>query len=145
MKINTTRFSRVEIEQDDVLFFPQGLMGLEDCQHWVLLADAENELLGWLQSTTRPEIAMAVVSPRRLVAGYQVRIARNELAPLSLTHPQQAKVLVIVGRNDRSITLNLKAPLLIHLDQRLGRQVLNNADQPLQYELQPLHSMKKIA
>src|SRR5580704_4328833 len=109
MKINTTRFGRVDIEHDDVLLFPQGLMGLEDCQQWVLLADAENELLGWLQSTTRSEIALAVVSPRRLIPGYQVRIPRQELAPLALAQPQQAKVLVIVGRNERSITLNLKA------------------------------------
>jgi len=145
MKINTTRFGRVDIEQSDVIAFPQGLLGLEECQQWVLLADAENELLGWLQSTTHPEIALAVVSPRRLLPGYQVRLSRQEMAPLSLAQPQQAKVLVIVGRNDRSITLNLKAPLLINLDQRLGRQVLNNADQPVQYELQTLQPLKKIA
>jgi flagellar assembly factor FliW len=145
MKISTTRFGRVDIEHGDVLLFPQGLLGLEDCQQWVLLADAENELLGWLQSTTRPEIAVAVVSPRRFVPSYQVRLSRSELTPLALSQPQHAKVLVIVGRNDRSITLNLKAPLLIHLEQRLGRQVLNNAEHPVQYELQPVQSMKKIA
>ena len=145
MKINTTRFGRVQIEHGDVLVFPQGLLGLEDCQHWVLLGDTENELLGWLQSTTRPEIAFAVVSPRRFVANYQVRIARAELATLALAHPRQAKVLVIVGRNDRSITLNLKAPLLVSLEQRLGRQVLNNADEPIQHELDSAEPLKRIA
>lgn len=145
MKINTTRFGRVEIEHGDVLIFPQGLMGLEQCQQWVLLADAENELLGWLQSITHSEIALAVVSPRRLLPGYQVRVTRQELAPLALSQPQQAKVLVVVGQNERSITLNLKAPLLVNLDQRLGRQVVNNADQPIQYEFQPLEPLRKVA
>ena len=84
-----------------------------------------------------------MVSPRRLLPGYQVRLSRQEMAPLALAQPQQAKVLVIVGRNDRSITLNLKAPLLINLDQRLGRQVLNNADQPVQYELQTLQPLEE--
>jgi flagellar assembly factor FliW len=145
MRINTTRFGRVDIEHGDLLVFPQGLMGLEDCQHWVLLADAENDMLGWLQCTTRPEVALAVVSPRRFVPSYQLRIPRSELAPLALAHPQQAKVLAIVGRNDRSITLNLKAPLVIHLDQRLGRQVLNNADVAIQHEIEPLQPLKMIA
>ena len=48
---------------------------------------------------------------------------------------QDAKVLVIVGKNERSITLNLKAPLVINLDRRLGRQVVANNDYPVQYEL----------
>ncbi len=135
MDIQTTRFASVAIEADDILHFPAGLAGLEDCRHWVLLADALNDALGWLQSTSRPEIALAVVTPRRFVPDYQVRLARVELAPLAIVQVQDAKVLVIVGKNERSITLNLKAPLVINLDRRLGRQVVANNDYPVQFEL----------
>jgi flagellar assembly factor FliW len=135
MFIQTTRFGRLEIAPHDVLVFPAGIPGLEDCQEWVLLADAGNDALGWLQSTTRREIAFAVVSPRRFVAGYQIRISRSELAPLELTDVHEAQVLVIVGTNEHGITLNLKAPVVIHLARRLGRQVVANGDQPIQYEL----------
>ncbi len=135
MDIQTTRFATVAIEADDILHFPEGLAGLEDCHHWVLLADAQNDALGWLQSTSRPEIALAVVTPRRFVPDYQVRVARAELAPLDILHVQDAKVLVIVGKNERSITLNLKAPLVINLDRRLGRQIVANNDYPVQFEL----------
>ena len=135
MFIQTTRFGRLEIAPGDVLIFPAGIPGLEDCREWVLLADAGNDALGWLQSTTRREIAFAVVSPRRFVPGYQVRIARSELSPLELADIRDAQVLVVVGKNERGITLNLKAPLVIHLARRLGRQVVANGDQPIQYEL----------
>ncbi|HZZ72814.1 MAG TPA: flagellar assembly protein FliW [Pirellulales bacterium] len=135
MKIDTTRFGTVQIEPDDLLKFPNGLLGLEDCRQWVLLADAQNETLGWLQSATRPEIALAVVSPRRFVPDYQVRVYRNELAPLDLNHMKDAQVLTIVAKNERAITLNLKAPLVINLPKRLGRQVITNGDLPVQYEL----------
>src|SRR5580698_8792159 len=84
MDIQTTRFGAVTIEAEDILVFPTGLMGLEDCQHWVLLADAQNDALGWLQSTSRPEVALAVVTPRRFVPDYQVRIVRSELTPLAI-------------------------------------------------------------
>jgi len=146
MEIQTTRFGSVGIEAEDILTFPGGFLGLEDCRHWVLLADAQNDALGWLQSTARAEIALAVVSPRRFVPEYQVRVSRSELAPLALGSVKDAKVLVVVSKNERSITLNLKAPLVINLEQRLGRQVVTNGDNSVQYELsetQPV--LKKIA
>jgi flagellar assembly factor FliW len=135
MDVQTSRFGTVSIEPDDVLEFPAGMAGLEDCRQWVLLADAQNCALGWLQSVTRPEIALAVVSPRRFVPEYQVRVARAELSAVGIRDARQAKVLVIVGRNERTITLNLKAPLVIHLERRTGRQVINGGDYAVQHEL----------
>jgi flagellar assembly factor FliW len=136
MQIQTTRFGCLEVEADAILTFPTGLLGLENCRHWVLLADSHNEALGWLQSTSRPDIALAVVSPRRFVPYYQLRVARSELAPLALRDVKEAEVLAIVGRNEQSMTLNLKAPLVINLEQRVGRQVVSSGDQPVQYSLE---------
>ncbi|MCC7085763.1 MAG: flagellar assembly protein FliW [Pirellulales bacterium] len=137
MKLETTRFGDVEMEPDDLIHFPTGLLGLEHARHWVLLADTENEALGWLQSTAQPELALAVVSPRRFVPDYQVRVSRGELLPLELNEVKEAQVLAVVGKNDRGITLNLKAPLVINLKRRVGRQVITNGDLPLQFPLTP--------
>ena len=63
MKIQTTRFGAIQIEPDDILFFRSGLLGFEDCRHWVLLADADNEAVAWLQSMQHSDIALPVVSP----------------------------------------------------------------------------------
>jgi flagellar assembly factor FliW len=135
LEIQTTRFGKLAIEPGAVVFFPAGISGLDGPSHWVLLADADNDALGWMQSTTRPEIALAVVSPRRFVADYQVRVARSELAPLGLEATTKVHVLAIVGTAEASITLNLKAPLVIDLERRLGRQVVTNGDYSLQFEL----------
>lgn len=135
MKIDTTRFGSVDVEADDLLHFPGGVLGLEECRHWVLLADAENDALGWLQSTSQPAIAFAVVCPRRFVPDYQLRVSRAELSPLELGEIRDAHVLTIVGSGQRGITLNLKAPLVINLQRRIGRQVITNVDLPVQFEL----------
>jgi flagellar assembly factor FliW len=146
MQIHTTRFGTVEIEADDIINFPNGMLGLESCRHWVLLADAENDALGWLQSTALADVALAVVSPRRFQAEYQVRVSRSELAPLALKEVKDAKVLVIVGKSERGITLNLKAPLVINISERVGRQVVSNGDHPVQFELSVESTpLKKIA
>ena len=135
MEITTTRFGRLEIEANDIIRFPTGLWGFEDCREWVLLADQENDALAWLQCVQRPAVALAVASPRRFVPDYRMRVARRELSSLELTDVKRAKVLVVVGRTDRAMTLNLKAPVVINLDRRLGRQVITNGDLPVQYEL----------
>ena len=145
MLLYTTRFGTLRIEGEDVIRFPEGLLGLRDCHNWVLLADAENDTLGWLQSTSRPDIAMAVVSPRCFVPTYQLRLAKSELAPLNLGEVSQSQVLVIVGKNDRALTLNSKPPLVINLQERTGRQVIASGDLPIQYELQLSTGLKKTA
>ena len=134
-QVPTSRFGSVEIEPLDVICFPSGLRGLDGCSHWVLLADAENDALGWLQSTTHSEVALAVVSPRRFVPDYQVRVNRSELEPLALHSQGKTYVLAIVSASEHAITLNLKAPLIINRELRLGRQVIVNGDQSLQHEI----------
>jgi flagellar assembly factor FliW len=135
MQVRTTRFANVEVQAEDLIRFPEGMLGLDDCRSWVLLADAQNEAIGWLQSTTRASVALAVVSPRRFVPDYQLRVFRRELATLDLARPEDAQVLTIMSKNERGITLNLKAPILMNLEKRVGRQVIANGEMPLQYEL----------
>ncbi len=133
MKITTTRFGSVQIEADDILLFPAGLAGFEDCRHWVVLADANNESVGWLQCVSRADLALAVVSPRRFAPDYQVRVTRSQLAPLQLEALDRAYVLTVVSKDAAHLTLNLKAPLIINLDRRLGRQVITCDEQPVQF------------
>ncbi len=135
MEIPSSRFGPIQVEADDVIHFPQGLLGLEDCRQWVLLTGADDEAVAWLQSLQRADVALAVVSPRRFVADYRMRIARRELAPLRLDDVDKVEVLAIVGRSAHGVTLNLKAPLLINLERRLGRQVITNGDLPVRHEV----------
>jgi flagellar assembly factor FliW len=136
MNISTTRFGNLTIEEADVLTFIDGLIGMEECQRWVLLADAENSALAWLQSLERPEVALGVVSPRRFVPDYQVRVAKREIAPLGLDNPSDAQVLAIISNAGGTLTLNLKAPLVVHLTSRVGRQIVARDDHAVQHRLQ---------
>lgn len=131
MLLETTRFGQVQIEVEDILHFPDGLIGLEDQRHWVLLGDEENESLGWLQSIQQSQVALPVVSPRRFAADYQVRVVKSQIMPLELAQSDQTFVLNVVNRRDDQFTVNLKAPVIINLDRRLGRQVMTLDEQPI--------------
>jgi flagellar assembly factor FliW len=136
MDFGTTRFGRIRIQPKDLLTFPQGLVGLPDCRRWVLLADAANDQLAWLQSVDRPELALAVASPRRLVPGQRFRVARQQLSCIELAEPQAAEVLVVLSRSERGLTANLRAPIVINVVRRLGCQAIVNGDSSLSHALQ---------
>jgi flagellar assembly factor FliW len=135
MDISTTRFGTVTIDDQDVLTFVDGLIGMEAFRHWALLADAHNAALGWLQSVDRSEVALAVVSPRRFVPEYRVRVARRDIEPLGMTSATEAQVLAIVNQAGDSLALNLKAPLVVHVPNRLGRQIVAKDDHSVQHLL----------
>src|SRR5262245_59532991 len=131
MHIETSHFGPLEIDVEDILLFPHGVIAFEDCRHWVLIADAQNAALAWLQSVSQPELALPVVSPRRFAPQYRIHVAKGQLVPLEFSQFDQAYVLSVVSHSDGDLTLNLKAPLIINLDRRLGRQVITTDEQPV--------------
>lgn len=135
MRIATTRFGEIEVEPRDVLTFPAGIAAFEDCRAWVLLGDADNERIGWLQSLTAAEVALPVVSPRAWIEDYRVRVGDGQLAALRLRPEHRTYVLSVISRSDAGLTLNLKAPLIVNLDRRLGRQVIVHDDQSLAWPI----------
>lgn len=135
MKLDTSRFGTIEIQSDDILFFRFGMFGFEDQQHWVLLSDAKNSAVAWLQSLKQADLAMPVVSPRRFVEEYQVKLDGRQIDLLNLQSEDQAYVLSIVSRHGPDLTTNLRAPVVINLDRRLGCQVVTADDQEMMYKL----------
>ena len=135
MQISTTRFGRLEVLDGDILTFDSGLIGMEECRYWVLLADRENDALAWLQSTEREDLALAVVSPRRFVPDYRVRVSTRDVAGLGIGDSTQAQVLVVVNKTQDGLAVNLKAPLVVSLQKRTGRQVIAKDDHAVQFLL----------
>jgi len=135
MDVLTTRFGTLSVPPQDELYFDKGLIGLEDCRRWVVLTDSENPALGWLQSLEHGHIAMGIVSPRRFVSDYQLRVDSSDLRTLALTTERDAEVAVIASRQTSGLTLNLRAPLVINVENRRGCQVVAKDSYPVQFSL----------
>ncbi|GAA4434286.1 MULTISPECIES: flagellar assembly protein FliW [Bremerella] len=133
MEIQTTRFGKLNIHDDEVIVFSAGLIGFDNHTKWAILADERNESVGWLQSLEDPSLAFAVVSPRRYIPSYKVRISPEQATSLKIDAGMETFVLVIVSREEDFVTVNLRAPLLINLSLQLGRQVITTDEQPLRH------------
>lgn len=124
MTIQTSRFGTVEITEEDVLGFPEGLIGFHNLNKFVLLDDPNDELFAWLQSCEDPSIAFPVLEPELFAANYSVDLTKHELGSLNMEDMKRARVfcIVTIPEDATKMTANLKAPIVINVPQRRARQ-----------------------
>lgn len=135
MRIDTTRFGTLEIHERELFLFPQGLIGMETLRQWVLLPDPQSPAVAWLQSASRGDAALALVSPRAFVEGYRVRAHRRALRPLQLRSGDETYVLTTLNRRGGQLVTNLRAPLVLNVKRRIGCQVITEDNHSVQYPL----------
>jgi flagellar assembly factor FliW len=139
MRIETRRFGTLQLNTDQLFLFPQGLIGMETLRQWALLPDPQNPSVAWLQSASRGDRSIALVSPRAFFESYRVHVTRRELECLHMQPGAELYIMTTVSGHVGKLTTNLRAPLLLNLDRRLGCQIITNDSQPLQKSL-PLQS-----
>lgn len=135
MRIETQRFGTLQVDEQELFLFPQGLIGLETLRQWILVPDPENPAVAWLQSASRGDRALAMISPRMFVPTYRVHIPSRSLEVLQLRNEHRTYVLTTLAGKRGAVTTNLRAPVIVNLDRRLGCQVVTGDDQPVQHTL----------
>lgn len=131
MIVNTTRFGQIEVSQEHVILFPQGLIGFETCRHWVILPDDANADVAWLQSVSQGQVALPIMSPRKLAVDYRVNVSRRQLTPISMHASDRVFIMTVISKTGRTLTTNLRSPLVINMTRRLACQVVTDDAQPL--------------
>lgn len=131
MKIDTRQFGPLEFEENAVLHFPEGLMGLEHLHRFVIIDQDEVEPLRWLQSVDEPAIAFNVIDPVLAFPAYKVRLTGEDREALGLASGQEPTVLalVTVPKDPAEMTANLLGPLVISAERNVGRQVVQHDSQ----------------
>lgn len=139
MLIKTKHFGEVEIDEDKIIEFNNGILGFEDCRLYTLLFDNEKgdrADVFWLQSLDEPTLAIPVMSPFLLMADYIPEIEDELLQPLGELTDENIIILVslTVPSDITQISMNLKAPFIINSDTRRGSQVVvENPDYEVKY------------
>lgn len=125
MKIQTSRFGEVDIDDGDVIDFDLGPLGFEDKHQWVLI---ENGLLGWLQSAEDPGLAFVVGNPFDFYSDYEFVVGDKDLEPLQIDSEKDVSVLSIISVPPKveNMTINLLAPIVINVRDRRAKQVILN-------------------
>ena len=122
MKINTTRFGEIEIEENKIINFPLGIPGFANLKRYILLD--YKDPIKWLHAVDDPDIAFIVTEPFSLFPDYSLTIEDDVEQFLEITDVAETIVLVILNVADNSLNANLKAPIIVNISKLKATQII---------------------
>ncbi|NJK89534.1 MAG: flagellar assembly protein FliW [Myxococcales bacterium] len=126
MIFETTRFGSLEIPDEEVIVFPEGIPGFSG-RRYVLFHNEDAPLVQWLQSVDEPDVALMTVDPGDLLLAYAPNFDEADIRPVCLAagsgDERQVRVIIRNAEIAGHLRINLFAPLLFNVDKRLGMQV----------------------
>jgi flagellar assembly factor FliW len=131
--IQTSRFGEIRLESEDLIEFPEGILGFNELRKFVLLDDPNDEIFAWLQSCETPAIAFPVLEPELFNPGFQPMLTKHDIETLGfskMTTPGQQPerlrcfAIITIPEDPTQMTANLKAPIIINLEKKIARQIV---------------------
>lgn len=127
MKITSSRFGEIEINDEQQIFFKEGLLGFENLKNFVLLPVNNSMIFTWLQSTEEGEIAFLLADPFMFFPGYEVELDESIREDLQIDAAKDVVIQAIVTIPEagvKDMTANLLGPLVINVNDRIGKQTV---------------------
>jgi len=119
LKLRTTRFGTITIEEEKIITMPFGMLGFPDVKRFVMLQHKENSPFFWYQSVDDPMLAFVIMNPFLFKPDYKVDVD-NVITEMSWNGGEKQDNLdlyVVVnipkGAPDK-MTANLLGPILIN-------------------------------
>ncbi|WP_153126686.1 flagellar assembly protein FliW [Peribacillus tepidiphilus] len=127
MKLQTKYFGELEIQEWEIVEFPLGIPGFNEHKQFVILP-FENSFFYILQSTKEAEIAFIIADPFTFFPDYEFILEKEEQEKLQVQKAEDIAVFVIltVESNIQNTTANLKAPVVINHNKKIGKQIILN-------------------
>ena len=124
MEIESTRFGRLNVEDERVINFPKGLLGFPNHTRFALIQTGEENYFFWLQSVDEPNLAFVVTDPAIFFKTYDVPLKEETTQELDLTDPSFAQTFVICNKVGEWLTGNLLGPIVVNAANRMAQQVV---------------------
>lgn len=127
MFIETLNFGKLEVDEDKVIFFKEGIPAFEDETEFVIILneDAENPF-HYLQSIKTPELSFVIANPFELFGDYDIVLPEIAINKLNIKDENEVLVysIVVVPEDISKMTVNLAGPIVINIEEKLGKQVV---------------------
>ncbi len=127
MQIETKYFGMVDIDENAIVDFPEGLPGFENEKRFILLSSGvEAAPFVWLQSVENSELAFVMTDPMVLMENYTVDVDDSEVEVLEVKDSKDVFIysILVIPEDISKMTANLKAPILINSASKKGKQVI---------------------
>jgi flagellar assembly factor FliW len=131
-----TRFGEFTVPLSQVVQFPDGIPGFEQCRRFMLIAADRLTPLSCLQALDAPFPSFLAAEPVNLRADYRPVLGTADRARLGVTDTGTVLWLVVLTIGLHDVTANLKAPVAVNPATMVGRQVVLDADLPVSWPIE---------
>ncbi len=149
MLIKTKIFGDVEVSDDKILLFEDGIIGFPDLKHFTLLHDEEKGSdagIRYFQSIEEPGFAMPVMNPLMVCENYNPQVSEEFLSNLGNLSDENIVVLVTVTvpSDLTKMTVNLQGPIIINSEEKKGAQIIvEGNDYPVKFPIYDILKSRK--
>lgn len=127
MKLDTSYFGEIEIDEESILEFPEGILAFERLRKFVIIDSKEEELpFKWLQSIDDAEVSFIMIDPFLFKPDYEVDISDQVIDKLKIENEEDVAIytFLVIPENVNDMTANLVGPIVINCSKKLGKQVV---------------------
>lgn len=126
LRIRTLSFGEIEIPEDKVFFFTEGIPGFPDHHRFAVLSFDDLKPFEYLQALDEPPVAFLVINPMLVFSEYSLNLSDSDLTDLVSGSPAELTVYAVatIPEDPRKATVNLFAPIVVSEKNRRGRQFL---------------------
>ena len=151
MKVNTRIFGEVEVEEEKLIQFANGIVGFPELKDFALIYDEEKGTdsdVRWMQSIQEPNFAIPVIDPLSIKPDYNPVVEDELLNPVGEINPAELLVLVTitVPADITQMSINLRAPIIINAAVKKACQIIvEGEDYPVKFPIyEILQANKKV-
>ncbi|WP_340399610.1 flagellar assembly protein FliW [Paenibacillus sp. FSL H8-0079] len=123
MKIQTSMWGEIEVQDEVVYSFSKGLPGFDD-EHQFALIPWEDTPFVYLQSLREQELSFLIVNPFLFSPGYSFELPEADRDELEIRDQVEVYSMVTIHSRVNLSTMNLLAPVVLNPENRTGKQVV---------------------
>ena len=126
MLVQTLNFGSVEIPENKVITFKDGLPGFPQIHRFAVVEMETLKPFRYLQSLDEPPVSFFIINPFLLDPGYEFRLTDSDMEDVNSTNSAELAVYAVatVPDDPGGATMNLMAPIVINDKCRCGKQVI---------------------
>ena len=149
MKIQTKIFGEIEISEEKIVTFQDGIIGFPEMKRFALLHDEERGSgagVRFLQSLDEPGFAMPVMDPLAVKPDYDPEVDDELLASAGRITEENLLVLVTVSipGDLTQMSVNLQGPIIINIDEHKACQlIVENSNYPVKFPVYDILQARK--
>ena len=142
-KVNTLRFGEIEVEEEKVVHFEDGIPAFEDEHEFLIIPCDDESPYVFLQSITTPDLAFLMTMPFVFFPEYEFELDDDSQNKLGIKTQEDMLIytpLTIPGGKVADMTANLMAPVVLNQNTMQARQiVLDKSRYTTKHRLFPEH------